>query len=107
MAVALGAACAAGWIVYAAPELFAELLLDGVVSGAVYRRLRRDRGRPWWRGVLRATLVPALVTLLVFGAGGVAVEKLLPGADSVGDVWRAVVSSKGAAPSGAPGARAR
>jgi hypothetical protein len=44
--VALGAAFAAGWIVYAAPELFAELLLDGVVSGAVYRRLRSDAGRP-------------------------------------------------------------
>jgi hypothetical protein len=32
------------------------------------------------------------VTLLFFGAAGLVAEKAVPGADSVGDVWRALAS---------------
>lgn len=91
--VACGA-IAAGYVVWSAPTLLAEVFFDGVVAGVLYRRLRRGSARAWWQGALSRTWVPALVLLLFFGFGGLVLEHAVPGARSIGDVVRAVADRR-------------
>jgi len=44
------------WIVYTAPALFAELLLDGVLSTTLYRRLRRLESQHWLQTAVGRTV---------------------------------------------------
>jgi hypothetical protein len=87
-------AIAAGYLVYTAPSLLAEVFFDGVVAGVLYRRLRRGSERAWWHGALSRTWVPALVVFLLFGIGGRVLDELVPGADSIGGVVRGVMAGE-------------
>jgi hypothetical protein len=88
----LGGVAAMGFVVYASPVLFAEVLLDAAVAGAIYRRARRRSRAHWLRGVFRRTWLPAL-GLCAFAAGaGFLVQAAIPDARSLGDLVRAVVS---------------
>jgi hypothetical protein len=89
-AIAASVAIAAGWIVWSAPALLAEVLFDGVVAGVLYRRVRRGSPRAWWHGALARTWVPAVVVLAFLGIGGRVLEEVVPGARSIGDVLRAL-----------------
>jgi hypothetical protein len=71
-----------------APGLFAELLLDGVIAGAAYRRLRAVPVRHWLPGAVRRTWKPMLALTLTLVAAGVAAQWLRPTADSIGDLLR-------------------
>lgn len=73
-------------IVYSAPALFAELLLDGVLAATLYRRLRRLDTRHWLRSAIRRTLVPFAVTALLMMATGWALSAYAPAARSLGEV---------------------
>jgi hypothetical protein len=60
------------WVVYAAPLLFAELLIDGALAASLYRRLRGLESRHWLETAVRRTAAPFLLTaimLVCFGAG--------------------------------------
>lgn len=86
--VALGAFGAA-WIVWTAPILFAELLLDAALAAGLYRRLRGlERGGHWLAVAVRRTWLPALALAVVLAVAGFAMEHLVPGARSVGDFAR-------------------
>jgi hypothetical protein len=83
-AVLLGASI---FVVATAPTLFAELLLDGVLSASLYRRLRHLPRRHWLESAVRRTAGPfALAALLLVGAGW-AMERYAPEAKSLGGVW--------------------
>ncbi len=74
------------YVVYSAPMLFAELLLDGMLAAGLYRRLAVIPRRHWLETALRRTFWPFLLTaLLVWGAGW-AMQLYAPGADSMGEV---------------------
>jgi hypothetical protein len=88
--VALGVVAGAAWIVWDAPGLFAELVFDGVIAAGLYRRMRPDDERAWWKGAVRRTLAPAFIVVLLLGVGGLVMQKAVPGAVSVGQVWVAV-----------------
>ena len=47
IALALGIALASFYVVYIAPVLFAEVLVDGALSYALFRRLNREDARHW------------------------------------------------------------
>jgi hypothetical protein len=51
-------------VVWSAPVLFAELLLDGVLAAGLYRRLRRADTRHWLESALRRTVWPFVAVLL-------------------------------------------
>ncbi len=91
--VLVGALLVAGVIaivaaVGGAPTLFAELLLDGVIAGEAYRRLRGVETRHWLESAVARTWKPMLaIVVLLAVAGGVA-QHLVPGADSIGDFFR-------------------
>lgn len=76
---------AAGWIVYSAPLLFAELLVDGVLAASLYRRLKGMATRHWLETAIRRTALPFIATALIFSAAGWVMQAVAPEADSIGD----------------------
>lgn len=88
VAALAGALLASGWVVYSAPGLLAELLLDGALVGGLYRRLRSGRPEDWLTIALRKTLLPFLVTGALVLFAGWFMQSRLPEAHSLGDVMR-------------------
>lgn len=84
----LGAAmvCASLFVIYAAPALFAELLLDGVLAATLYRRLRRLERRHWLETAIRRTALPFALTAAIVAAAGWGMARYAPGAHSIADV---------------------
>jgi hypothetical protein len=66
------------WIVYTAPALFAELLVDGALAGALYRRLRRAESRHWLTTAIQLSWRPFLITAIVLSASGFAMVEMAP-----------------------------
>ncbi len=83
-AVALGAAI---YVVYIAPVLFAELLLDAALAAGLYRRLKGVQGQHWLRSAVRRTVGPALVAAVLLAISGALMQTVYPGASSIGRVW--------------------
>jgi hypothetical protein len=69
-----------------APGLFAELLLDGVIAGAAYRRLRQVTVQHWLEGALRRTWKPMVSLTITLVAAGLMAQWIAPAADSIGDL---------------------
>jgi hypothetical protein len=68
-----------------APALFAELILDGILSASLYRRLRGLDQKHWLETAIRNTAVPfTTVTLLLVGIGWI-IQWLDPSANSIGE----------------------
>jgi len=86
-AICVGAVSAV-YVVYSAPALLAEVLLDGTLSYGLYRRVRELEGRHWVESVVRKTWLPALAVVASFTLAGVAMQWYAPEAASVGQVWR-------------------
>ena len=74
------------WVVYSAPVLFAELLVDGVLAASLYRRLRGLRTRHWLLTAVHRTLWPFVVTALLVSGTGWWMQQIAPKAHSIGDV---------------------
>lgn len=73
-------------VVYSAPVLFAELLLDGVLAATLYRRLRRLDSRHWLQSAVRRTVVPFAITVLLMMAAGWGMSAYAPNARTLGEV---------------------
>jgi hypothetical protein len=94
VAVAIAAALAgAVYLVVSAPAFFAELMLDGVLSAALYRRLRRIDQQHWLVSAAWRTGLLFLGVAVVFIILGAALHAVAPKAVSLGDVWRHVTGS--------------
>lgn len=78
---------AALYIVYLAPALFAELLVDGVLSASLYRRLRGLQTRHWLESAIRRTGVPFAFTAALLSLAGHGLESYAPGARTLADAW--------------------
>jgi uncharacterized membrane protein YgcG len=89
VAAALAGAIALGFVVWASPILFAEVLLDAAVVGAVYRRARRRSRRHWLRGVVARTWLPAAALCAFVALAGFVLQTSAPEAESLGAVLRA------------------
>ncbi len=77
-------------VVNAAPVLFAELLVDGVLSASLYRRLRGMDRRHWLEAALRRTFWPFVVSVISVTAIGGLMSMYTPGAQSFGEALRGV-----------------
>lgn len=86
IALALGIALASFYVVYIAPALFAEVLVDGALSYALFRHLRGQNPRHWLSSTVRHTAAPFVVSALFLVAVGAAMAAYAPGAQSVGQV---------------------
>ncbi len=74
------------WLVWTAPALFAELLLDAALAAGLYHRLKKLPRRHWLETAIRGTVWPYLITTLLVVAIGWGMSHYLPGAQSLGDV---------------------
>ena len=85
----LGGLVALGFVVYSSPVLFAEVLLDVAVLGAVYKKNKRHERRHWAAGVLGRTYKPMLVLAALSAIFGFAVQSLAPQEKTLGAVLKA------------------
>jgi hypothetical protein len=86
--VVVGLALSSLYIVYSAPVLFAELLLDGALSATLYRRLRGLERTHWVETALRRTAIPFLLTAVFLTLSGWALGSYAPNAQSIGEAVR-------------------
>jgi hypothetical protein len=85
VALALGLALSSLYIIYSAPTLFAELLLDGALAATLYRRLRGIETRHWVSTALRRTALPFAITAVFLSAVGWGLHSFAPEARSLGE----------------------
>lgn len=86
----LVAASAALYIVYIAPVLLAEIMFDGVLMAALYKRVKTIEHRHWLRAALRRTWWLAILVAVIFAIAGFAMQKAAPEARSIGEFWQHV-----------------
>jgi hypothetical protein len=82
----LGLALASLYVVYAAPMLFAELLVDGALSYALYRKIKAANSPHWLESAVRRTALPFVLTGVFVSITGAATASYAPGAHSIGQV---------------------
>lgn len=83
------------YVVYAAPTLLAELLVEGILLSGLYRGMKKGAQQgDWLRAVVRRTWLPVLLTLTLFAAAGYMLQRAAPRARSLGEAWRMVGSGK-------------
>ncbi len=73
-------------VIYWAPLLFAELLVDGVLAASLYRRLRGLESRHWLESAVRRTWWPFMLTAFIAAAVGWVMSWYAPHALSIGGV---------------------
>lgn len=74
------------FMIYSAPTLFAELLVDGVLSATLYRKLRCLETHHWLETAIRRTVWPFILTAAIVSASGWAMTLYAPEAHSIADV---------------------
>lgn len=90
IALAVGVAFSSVYVIYSAPTLLAELLLDGALSASLYHRLRGIERHHWMSTALRKTALPFLLTGLALVAAGWGLQTAAPGARSLGEAVHAI-----------------
>lgn len=88
-AVVLGAVV---YVIYLAPLLLAEVLVDGVLLVGFYKRLKRPEPEHWALCAVRRTWIPAIIVAVTFFFAGVVFQSLAPEARSIGGVWKSISS---------------
>lgn len=82
----LSGAAVCAYVIWTAPVLFAEVLVDGVIMARIYRKMRIRTETGWGLSAIRRTWVPALLLVAFMAIAGIAMEHLAPGAHSIGAV---------------------
>jgi hypothetical protein len=75
-------------LIATAPALLAEVLLDGLLSASLYRRLKGLDPGSWLETAVRKTWMPFLVAFLIFLGAGLVLHTLDPHAVSIVDFWK-------------------
>lgn len=84
--LALGIVLSSLFVVWSAPVLFAEILVDALLAAGLYRRLRVMQPRHWMRAALKRTLLPFVLTTLAVTGAGWGMQAWAPDARSLGEV---------------------
>ena len=84
----IGGLLASLYIIYIAPVLLAEILVDGVLVSVLYRRVKGAEQKYWLQTAIKRTLLPAILAALFFSVAGYAMQKAVPKAHSIGEVWK-------------------
>jgi hypothetical protein len=86
IALAVGLAFASLYVIYIAPTLLAEVLVDGALSYVLYRHVRGDDPAHWLATAVRRTALPFLATAIFLALAGAGLSVYAPGARSIGEV---------------------
>ena len=87
LVVVFAAGAAVLYVIYLAPTLLAEALVDVLIAGGVYRRLRRHDSTHWTTHVFQHTAIPAAVVVVSAVVAGYLLQQVAPDAHSIGGVW--------------------
>lgn len=87
--LAAGLTLASLYVVYMAPALFAELLLDGVLSYSLYRHLRRGDSAHWLSTAVQRTVLPFALTAVFVALVGAGLAAYAPGSHTLGQALHA------------------
>lgn len=82
------------YVVYIAPALFAELLLDAGLAAGLYKRLSRVERRSWLTTAVRNTAVPAMLVAGLLALAGAVMQGVYPEAVSIGRVVERLTAEK-------------
>ena len=77
------------FVIYQAPVLLAEVLVDGVLFFGIARRVNRMNSQHWVSGVMRRTLVPMLVVAICYSAIGIGLQSIAPQATTMAEAVQA------------------
>ncbi|WP_349810936.1 hypothetical protein ABQ179_008200 [Xanthomonas dyei] len=88
LAAAAVAIVAAAWVVWSAPVLMAELLVDAALAGGLYRRMRGVQAQGWWWLCVRHTLWPLIGVLTFFIVVGAVAQHKAPQATTLMEALR-------------------
>jgi hypothetical protein len=88
----VGVIVAMFYVVYVAPVLLAEIIVDALLVAGLYKRLKGIEPRHWLRSVVRRTLLPVMVATALFIAAGYLMSRIAPEAHSIGGFWREINS---------------
>jgi hypothetical protein len=97
LAVLIAAVAAVGaalWILWIAPALLAEVLVDGLVMTALYKRLKQPQPTYWLASAVRRTWIPTLAVALLLSVAGWLLQRAEPDARSLGAAWKAATTSE-------------
>lgn len=86
-----GALLAVLYVVYVAPVLLAEILVDGILVTGLYKKMKGIEQRHWLRAAVRKTLAPALIAATLFSVAGWALQNAAPKAQSIGEAWKDIM----------------
>jgi hypothetical protein len=78
---------AVGYVIWIAPTLLAEAIVNGAIAGQVYRGMRKHEDDFWTSQIFRRTIVSGVVVVLCAVAAGYAFNRIAPEARSIGAVW--------------------
>ncbi len=84
----LSALAAAAYVIWIAPAMLGEVMVDGVLSVGLYRRLSQVDRKHWLEGVVARTVFPFLWVGLFFVVAGAVMQRYAPEAISIGGVWQ-------------------
>lgn len=84
--LALGIALSSLFVIWSAPVLFAEILVDALLAAGLYRRLRMLEPQHWMRAAVKRTILPFALTTLAAGGAGLGMQAYAPEARSLGEV---------------------
>jgi len=87
LAVLVAVLAASVWVVWSAPVLMAELLVDAAIAGGLYRRMQGMQVQGWWRLCLAHTFWPLMGLLVFFTALGSLAQYLSPEATHLMEVF--------------------
>jgi hypothetical protein len=84
--LALGLALSSLFVVWSAPVLFAEILIDALLAAGLYRRLRGLERRHWMVAAVKRTMIPFVLTTVLVAGAGWGMQANAPEARSIGEV---------------------
>ena len=84
---AFGGAIAIGYVIYIAPTLLAEAIVNGAVAGKVYHGMQKKDHEFWTEEIFKRTIVSGIVVIVCAIVAGYAFNKIAPEAVSVGGVF--------------------
>lgn len=90
----VGGLAASLYVVWAAPVLLAEIVVDGLLVTGLYKRMKGIERRHWLETAVRKTLLPVVIVTVLFGVAGYLMQRAAPEAHSVGGVWSHFASDK-------------
>ena len=87
----IGGLFATLYVIYIAPFLFAEILVDGLLLRGLQKKFDKIEQKSWLQTAMQKTILSAVLCAFFFGVAGGLFQKIAPKAKSIGEVWSFIV----------------